>query len=72
MEASDAPVGACDYLFWGGSALKFVFGMEKIDDAMRRRFVEHTVNLLLQGCLAESKSAEAFIPAIPRQRKRNS
>ena len=64
-------VGACDYLFWGGSALKFVFGMEKIDDAMRRRFVEHTVKLLLQGCLAEPDADAASIARIPRQRKRN-
>jgi len=64
-------VGACDYHFWGGSALKFVFGMDKIDDAMRRRFVEHTVKLLLQGCLAEPDADAASIARIPRQRKRN-
>ncbi|HEY2750257.1 TetR family transcriptional regulator [Phenylobacterium sp.] len=46
-------VGACDYLFWGGSALRFVFGHQKIDDDMRRRFIDHMVELVLHGCLAK-------------------
>jgi AcrR family transcriptional regulator len=47
-----AAVGACDYLFWGGSALRYVFGFEKIDDALRKRFVDHMADLFLQGCMA--------------------
>ena len=45
-------VGACDYLFWGSSALQFVFGIEGVDDALRRRFIDHTVDVLMKGCLA--------------------
>ncbi len=49
-----AAVGACDYLFWGGSALRYVFGLEKIDDALRRRFVDHMAELFLEGCLSRT------------------
>jgi AcrR family transcriptional regulator len=50
-------VGACDYLFWGGSALRFVFGHDKVDDNMRRRFIDHMVELVLNGCLARKEPA---------------
>lgn len=51
-------IGACDYLFWGGSALRFVFGQEKVDDAMRRRFIDHTIELILDGCRAKPAPAD--------------
>jgi hypothetical protein len=51
-------VGACDYLFWGGSALRFVFGHEKVDDDMRRRFIDHMVELVLHGCLAKPEKTD--------------
>lgn len=46
-------IGACDYLFWGRSALEFVFGIPGVDDSLRRAFIDHTVDLLLRGCLAD-------------------
>jgi AcrR family transcriptional regulator len=49
-------VGACDYLFWGSSALQFVFGIDKVDDDLRRQFIDHTVDLMMKGCLAPAKS----------------
>lgn len=49
-----AAVGACDYLFWGGSALRYVFGLDKIDDALRRRFADHMAELFLEGCLTRT------------------
>jgi len=42
-------IGSCDQLFTASFALKTVFGQNEVDDAIRRRFVEHTTALLIAG-----------------------
>jgi TetR/AcrR family transcriptional regulator len=46
-------IGACDELFTASFALKTVFKQDQIDDALRRRLVEHTTRTLLAGILIE-------------------
>jgi AcrR family transcriptional regulator len=59
-------IGACDYLFWGGSALEFVFNIKTVDEEMRRKFIEHTADLFLRGCLVDTTKSIAT----PASRKR--
>lgn len=60
-------IGACDYFFWGGSALEFVFNVKEVDQDMRRKFIDHTADLFLRGCLVDPKLPIA--PPPNRKRK---
>lgn len=51
-------IGACDQIFTANFALETVFQHSGLDDDLRRRFVEHTTSLLLQGILREPNSRE--------------
>ena len=42
-------VGACDYLFFGRATLDHVFGVKEIDQATKRRYVDHLYQTLTQG-----------------------
>ena len=45
-------IGACDHLFHARSALKYAFGVDSIDDDLRRRYAEHLVGILLGSIMA--------------------
>lgn len=44
-------VGACDQLFHGRYQLKHAFGIDQIDDQLRRRYVEHLFATLVDGIM---------------------
>jgi TetR/AcrR family transcriptional regulator len=41
--------GACDQLFHARSSLRAVFGLDRIDDDMRKRYVAHVTELVMGG-----------------------
>ncbi|MBE7186421.1 MAG: TetR family transcriptional regulator [Methylobacterium mesophilicum] len=45
-------IGACDYLFTARHALKWAFGVDEIDDALRRRYAAHITGQLLHSVVA--------------------
>jgi TetR/AcrR family transcriptional regulator len=49
-------IGACDQIFTANFALKTVFQHDSLDDDLRRHFVDHTTQLLLQGIMRDPKS----------------
>lgn len=44
-------IGACDHLFNARHSLKFGFGIDEINDDLRRRYSDHVTELLLQGVM---------------------
>lgn len=44
-------IGACDQIFTANFALKTVFEHEGLDDSLRRRFIDHTASMLLNGVM---------------------
>jgi AcrR family transcriptional regulator len=46
-------IGACDQLFTASFALKSVFDYGEIDEDIKRRFINHTVEILLRGLRAD-------------------
>lgn len=44
-------IGACDHLFNARHSLKFGFGIDDIDEDLRRRYSDHVTELLLQGVM---------------------
>ncbi|MAS42563.1 MAG: TetR family transcriptional regulator [Rhodobacteraceae bacterium] len=42
-------IGACDQIFSARFVLKYVHGIDEIDDALRRVYVEQTVGLIMDG-----------------------
>jgi TetR/AcrR family transcriptional regulator len=49
-------LGACDHLFFGAHILRTAFGIDHIDDELRRSYTETLLDLLLNGMLtAEAK-----------------
>jgi TetR/AcrR family transcriptional regulator len=49
-------IGACDQLFTASFALKSVFDYGEIDEDLKRRFVNHTVEILLHGLSAKGEA----------------
>jgi AcrR family transcriptional regulator len=49
-------IGACDELFTASFALKTVFKEDQIDDALRRRLINHTTTTLLASIRAPTSS----------------
>ncbi|MBT0669526.1 TetR family transcriptional regulator [Novosphingobium profundi] len=45
-------IGSCDHLFNARHSLKFAFGVEEIDDDLRRRYSEHVASVLLESVRA--------------------
>jgi len=41
--------GACDQLFHARASLRAVFGLDRIDDDMRKRYVAHVTELMMGG-----------------------
>lgn len=44
-------IGSCDHLFNARHSLKFGFGVDEIDDDLRRRYSEHVVEILLESVM---------------------
>lgn len=51
-------LGACDHLFFGQHIMRVAFGIENIDDAMRRRYTKTLLDMVLSGIL-ETKNIAA-------------
>lgn len=45
-------VGACDHLFFGQQALRIAFGIDGVDDDLRRTYTGTLIDLLMNGMLA--------------------
>lgn len=45
-------IGACDQIFSARFVLRYVHGIDAIDDDLRRAYVEQTVSLIMRGLLA--------------------
>ena len=48
-----ALVGACDHLFHARSSLRAIFGVDRIDEDMRKRYIAHVTDLVLGGIAAK-------------------
>lgn len=48
--------GACDQLFFGQYQLENVFGVSKISDELRRKFVDHLYTVVTEGILVDGKA----------------
>ncbi|MBA2933838.1 TetR family transcriptional regulator [Sphingomonas sp. CGMCC 1.13654] len=44
-------VGACDHLFFGQQALRIAFGIDGVDDDLRRTYTGTLIDLLMNGML---------------------
>jgi hypothetical protein len=47
-----AALGACEQIFANRSILKFVHGVEEIDEALQRRYADVVLEVLMHGYLA--------------------
>jgi TetR/AcrR family transcriptional regulator len=50
-------IGACDQFFTAHFALKTVYNRDGIDDDLRKKFIAHTVSVLMNGIMNEAKPA---------------
>jgi TetR/AcrR family transcriptional regulator len=50
-------IGACDQIFTASFALQSVFNYPALDEDLKKRFIDHTVSILLNGVLYEPGSA---------------
>ena len=50
-------LGACDHLFFGQHILRHCFGVEGIDDDLRRRYADTVLDMVLKGLLIEKEGA---------------
>jgi AcrR family transcriptional regulator len=48
-------IGACDQLFSARRTMQRVFGVDEIDDELRKQYVDHTVRTLMSALLIEPK-----------------
>ena len=46
-------VGACDHLFNARHSLKYAFGVEDIDDDLRRAYAAHVTGILMRSVLVQ-------------------
>lgn len=51
-------LGACDQLFFGQYILSAAFGIDAIDDVVRRRYTKTLLDLVLNGILQEKSRSE--------------
>lgn len=56
-------LGACDHLFFGTQMLRIAFGVEGVDDDLRRSYTDTLLELLLNGMTVDSP------PSPPAERK---
>ena len=45
-------IGACERMFTGRYSMQMAFGIVQVDSDLKRRFVDHTVELVVSGCRA--------------------
>lgn len=50
-------VGACDHLFFSHQALRIAFGIDGVDDDLRRTYTSTLIELLMNGMLARTDFA---------------
>ncbi|MBN9478880.1 MAG: TetR family transcriptional regulator [Bordetella sp.] len=50
-------LGACDHLFFGQHILHHCFGVDEIDDNLRRRYTDTLLDMVLTGLLVEKDGA---------------
>jgi hypothetical protein len=50
-------LGACDQLFFGQHILRVAFGIDRIDDDLRRRYTATLLEIILHGLLIEPSTA---------------
>lgn len=50
-------LGACDHLFYAQHMLRVAFGVEQIDDDLRRRYSDTLLDMILNGLLQEGRSS---------------
>lgn len=54
-------LGACDHLFFGQHILHYCFGVDRIDDDLRRRYADTVLNMVLSGLLIDKDGATASV-----------
>ncbi|MBD7939791.1 TetR family transcriptional regulator [Brevundimonas guildfordensis] len=52
-------LGACDHIFFGQHILHHCFGVDEIDDDLRRRYTDTLLDMVLTGLLIEKAGATA-------------
>ncbi len=52
-------LGACDHLFFGQHILHHCFGVDEIDDNLRRRYTDTLLDMVLTGLLIDKDGATA-------------
>lgn len=52
-------LGACDHIFFGQHILHHCFGVEEIDDDLRRRYTDTLLDMVLIGLLIDKDGASA-------------
>lgn len=52
-------LGACDHIFFGQHILHHCFGVDEIDDDLRRRYTDTLLDMVLTGLLIEKDGATA-------------
>ncbi len=57
-----AAIGACANIFMQRATLRDVYGVEEIDDDLRRRFTDTTVDLLMHGLISQRAKKLAAAP----------
>lgn len=46
-------IGACDHLFNARHSLKYAFGIDDVDDALRRAYASHVTDIVMRSVLIE-------------------
>ncbi len=54
-------LGACDHLFFGQHILHHCFGVDRIDDDLRRRYADTVLDMVLQGLLIDKTDANSAV-----------
>jgi AcrR family transcriptional regulator len=49
-------IGACDHLFVARHSLRYAFGIDDIDDALRRGYAEHVTDILMRSVLVKPEA----------------
>lgn len=52
-------LGACDHIFFGQHILHHCFGVDEIDDGLRRRYTDTLLDMVLTGLLIDKDGATA-------------
>lgn len=50
-------IGMCDHLFSSRVSLKYCYGIEHVDEALKKQYIDQVVTILLKGVLADGVAA---------------